>query len=111
MSFVSSTMSFVILSSAPLTITHLGVPPPSPHLESHAMDLDPPKDEVPALAATDLPSASTTPLPVVASSSTATGSRITDAIAALFAHMNVIHTDLVEHIRQVHEHVDLIVEC
>ncbi|GFY81331.1 hypothetical protein Acr_01g0011400 [Actinidia rufa] len=93
-----------------LSSAHLGVHPPPPHLESHAVDLDPPKDEVPAPAATDLPSTSTAPPPTSSSSSAAIDSRIADAIASLFAHIDVIHKDLVERIGQVHDRVDLIVE-
>ncbi|GFY88896.1 hypothetical protein Acr_06g0008360 [Actinidia rufa] len=76
-----------------------------PNSESHVADLDPPEAKVLAHAATDLQSSSTT-----TSASTSNDSRITDTIVSLFAHMDVIHKDLVEHIGQVHERVDLIVE-
>ena len=67
---------------------HLGVSPPPSQLRSHVVDLDPFDDETPPTAAN----------PAVDSTS-----KITDAIAALFTHMNVIHTDLVERIGLVHE--------
>ncbi|GFS37295.1 hypothetical protein Acr_00g0051200 [Actinidia rufa] len=69
-----------------LSNAHLGVAPPPPQLRSHAVDLDPPKDEVPSPAATDISSTSAAPLCATSSvASTATSdSRITDAIAAIF---------------------------
>ena len=67
------------------------------------MDVDPSDDETPP-ATLDVPSTSSAP-PAAASNS-----NIVDAIVALFTHMNVIHTDLVKCVGQVHEHVDLIVE-
>ena len=70
-------------------------------------DLDPLEDEVPP--PTDIPCTSTA-LPPAAASTVASNSKITDAIVVLFTHMNVIHTDLIEHIGLVHERVDLIVE-
>ena len=72
------------------------------------MDLDPFDDETP-LADTDAPFTSTAP-PAAVDPVAASNSKIVDDIAALFTHMNVIHTDLVERIRLVHERVDLIVE-
>ena len=63
------------------------------------MDLDPSEDEVPPPAATDILSTSTASPPAAPTSSTAASdSRVADAIVALFAHMNVIHTDFVERI-------------
>ena len=91
-----------------LSNVHLGVTPPLSQLRSHAVDLDPPKDAVPPPATTDLPSNFVAPPP--ATPIIASDSKIVDAIAAIFAHMNVIHKDLVEHIGQVHERIDLIVE-
>ncbi|GFY82955.1 hypothetical protein Acr_02g0011950 [Actinidia rufa] len=91
---------------------HLGVSPPPPPRSPHVVDIDPSDNEVPPPAATDFPSTSTTPPPTTfaAASTAASDFRISDAIVALFAYMNVIHTDLVEGIGQVHERVDLIVE-
>ena len=65
-----------------------------------------PSDETPPLVALDVPSTSAAPSDPAATSN----SRIANAITTLFAHMNVIHSDLVERIEHVHEHVDLIVE-
>ena len=90
---------------------HLGVRHPLPHLESHDVNLDPPEDEVPVPAATYLSSTSTAPSSAAASSFAAINSTIATAIAALSARMHVIHKDLFKCIGQVHEHVDLIVEC
>ena len=87
---------------------HLSVAHPPPQLQPHAVDLDLSDDETP-LAAPDVPSTSSTPL-ADDDLATVSNSKIADAIAALFTHMNVIHTDLVERIGQVHECVDLIVE-
>ena len=52
-----------------------------------------------------IPSTSIAPLPVAptAGSTATSDSKIADAITALFVHMNVIHTDLVKRIGQVHE--------
>ena len=85
---------------------HLGVAHPPPQLRLHVVELDPSQDKVPTTTTTDIPSSSTVP-PHVALTAT---SKIDDAIATLFAHMNVIHTGLVERIGQVHERVNLIVE-
>ncbi|GFS44984.1 hypothetical protein Acr_00g0093380 [Actinidia rufa] len=63
----------------------------------------------PLPAATDVPSSSTAPT-TTATPTDASSSKIVDAIAALFTHMNVFHMDLVERIGLVHERVDLIVE-
>ncbi|GFS42825.1 hypothetical protein Acr_00g0081890 [Actinidia rufa] len=85
---------------------------PSPQLRPHAVDLDPSDNELPPPTATDVPSTFTAPPPTTptAGSTAAFDSKIANAIAALFAHMNVIHIDFVECIGQVHERVDLIVE-
>ena len=90
---------------------HLGVASP-PQLRPHAVDHDPSDNELSPPTATDVPSTFTTPPPTVptAGSTAAFDSKIADAIAALFAHMNVIHIDFIERIGQVHERVDLIVE-
>ena len=94
--------------------SHLGVtpPPPLPQLWSHALEFDPSEDELPPSTATNIPSTSVVPplAAPTAASTAAFDSKIADAIVALFAHMYVIHTDLVERIGQVHERVDLIVE-
>ena len=74
------------------------------------MDLDPLEDEVPHPAATNMLCTFTAHPPITAST-VAFDSKIVDAIAVLFAHMNVIHTDLIERISLVHEQVNLIVEC
>ncbi|GFS37307.1 hypothetical protein Acr_00g0051290 [Actinidia rufa] len=89
---------------------HLRVAPPPPQLRSHVVDLIPSNDEAPStpLVAIDIPSTSTTPPP--AALATASDPKIAEAIAALFAHIDVIHKDLVECIGLVHEQVDLIVE-
>ena len=73
------------------------------------MDFDSLEDEVPPPVTTDIPFTSTAPPPAAPSTGT-TDSRIANAIAALFAHINVIHSDLIERIGLVHEQVDLIVE-
>ncbi|GFZ21323.1 hypothetical protein Acr_29g0004850 [Actinidia rufa] len=87
---------------------HLDVAPPIPQLWTHVVDLDPSNDETP-LATTDVPSSSTAP-PTSVDLVVALNSKIADAIAALVTHMNVIYTNLVERIRQVYEHIDMIVE-
>ena len=87
---------------------HLGVTPPPPQLRPHAVDLDLSNDETPPVAL-DVPSTSFAP-PPTADPAAASNSKIADAIATLFTHMNVIHTDLVERNRQVHERIDLIME-
>ncbi|GFZ10967.1 hypothetical protein Acr_22g0003650 [Actinidia rufa] len=74
---------------------HLRVAHPPPQLEPHVVELNPLDDEIPPLAATDIPSTSTAPSPVAFATS---DSKVADSIAALFAHMDVIHKDLVEHI-------------
>ncbi|GFZ05270.1 hypothetical protein Acr_17g0008420 [Actinidia rufa] len=85
-------------------------------LWSHALDLDYSDDEAhPPLVATNILYTSTAPPPTApaaaaAALTTASNSRIVDAIAALFAHVNVIHVDLVERIGLVQERVDLIME-
>ena len=72
------------------------------------MEHDPANEEVPPPTSIDVPSSSTAPL---ATTAIATSKPIIiDAIAALFAHMDVIHKDLVDRIGQFHERVDLIVE-
>ena len=91
-----------------LSNVHLGVAPPPSQLQSHAVELDPSDKEVPPPASTDVPYSSTAPPPAATATSDLT---ITDANATLFTHMDVIHKDLVECIGQVHERVDLIVEC
>ncbi|GFY87129.1 hypothetical protein Acr_05g0007680 [Actinidia rufa] len=75
---------------------HLGVAPLPPQLRPHAMDLDPSDDEI-SPATPDVLSTSSTP-PSAAHLAATSNSNIADAIAALFTHMNVIHTDLVERI-------------
>ena len=60
--------------------------------------------------APDVPSTSYAP-PTAVDPAVASNSNIVDAIAVLFTHMNVIHTDLVERIGQVHKGNELIVEC
>ncbi|GFZ15728.1 hypothetical protein Acr_25g0001370 [Actinidia rufa] len=88
---------------------HLGVAPPPSQLQSHAVDLNHSDDEVPPPhVATNILSSFIAPSPV--SPIVAFDSKIADAITALFVHVHVIHLDFVEHIGQVHEHVDLIVE-
>ncbi|GFS38363.1 hypothetical protein Acr_00g0057050 [Actinidia rufa] len=77
-------------------------------LRPHVVDLDLSDDETPPLDP-NVQSSSTAP-PLVHLSA-ASNSRIADAIAALFRHVNLIHSNLVERIGQVHERVDLIVEC
>ena len=88
---------------------HLGVIPPFSQLRPHAKDLDPSDNETLSPIAPDVPSTSIAPPPFV-DPAAASNSRIANAIAALSAHMNVIHSDLVERIGHVHERVDLIVE-
>ena len=68
---------------------HLGVAPPPSQLQSHAGDLDPSDDETPPVA-THVQSSSTAPL-IAANPATVSTSKIADAIATLFTHMNVIH--------------------
>ncbi|GFY81067.1 hypothetical protein Acr_01g0008760 [Actinidia rufa] len=79
---------------------HLGVAPPPPQLSPYTMDIDSLDDEVPPLAATNFPSISTAS---TTTSIAVSNSKIVDAITSLFAHMNMIHIDLVECIGQVHE--------
>ncbi|GFY93379.1 hypothetical protein Acr_08g0017750 [Actinidia rufa] len=88
---------------------HLGVAPPLPQLEPHVMELDLSDDKTHPFAATDISFTSTAPL-VATPSTGIVDSKIVDAIAALFAHINVIHSDWVQRIRLVHERVDRIVE-
>ena len=83
---------------------HLGVAPPSPQLRPHSMDLDPSDDETPHVAPNVLFTSAAPPL------AAASNSNIADAIATLFTHMNVIHTDLIKRIGQTHKQIDLIVE-
>ncbi|GFY93378.1 hypothetical protein Acr_08g0017740 [Actinidia rufa] len=82
---------------------------PNSELEPHVVKLDLSDDETHPLAATDIPSTSTAP-PVATPSTGIVDSKIVDAIAALFAHINVIHLDWVQRIGLVHERVDRIVE-
>ena len=89
-----------------LSNAHLGVAPPPLQLRPHAVKLDPSDDETP-LPTTAILSTSTASSSVA---SVASDHNIATAIATLFAHMDVIHKDLVERIGQVHERVDLIVE-
>ncbi|GFY87304.1 hypothetical protein Acr_05g0009430 [Actinidia rufa] len=79
---------------------HLAVASPPPHLVPHVVELDPLKEMVPPSAATDIPSTSTAPSPIAPA---AFDPKITDAIAALFAHIDVIHKDLIESSGLVHE--------
>ena len=82
---------------------YLDVAPPLPQLWPHVVDLDSSDDEAPPVAL-DILSTSFAP-PPPPPPPPASNSKIVDAIAALFTHTNVIHTDLVEHIGQVHEHI------
>ena len=91
-----------------LSNEHLEVAPPPSQLQSHAMELDLSNEEAPPLVSTDVPSSST--VPPAATTIDTYDPTITDAIAILFAHMDVIHKDLVERMGQVHERVDLIIE-
>ncbi|GFS40496.1 hypothetical protein Acr_00g0068890 [Actinidia rufa] len=89
-----------------LSNAHLGVTPLPLQLRPYAMDLDPSDDEAPPPPiAIDIPFTSIAPPPTapVAALTIAFDSRIADTIAALFAHINVIHADLVERISLVHE--------
>ncbi|GFY85396.1 hypothetical protein Acr_04g0001340 [Actinidia rufa] len=88
---------------------HLGVAPPPHQLEPYVVEFDLSDDETPPPAATDIPSTSTAP-PHAAPLTGSVDSKIVDAIAALFAHINVIHSDLVKRIGLVHERVDRIAE-
>ncbi|GFZ19618.1 hypothetical protein Acr_28g0003230 [Actinidia rufa] len=99
------TLTGTAATSWRMSNAHLGVAPPS-QLRFHAVDLDPFDNEAP-FGATDPPSTSNAPH--AATDLVASILKIVDAIAALFTHMNVIHTDLVEGIGLVHKRVDLIV--
>ncbi|GFS34422.1 hypothetical protein Acr_00g0033940 [Actinidia rufa] len=75
---------------------YLGVASSPPQLWPHDVNLDPSDDKTP-LDAPDVPSTSFAPLST-ANPAASSNSKIADAIAALFMHMNVIHMDLVERI-------------
>ena len=88
-----------------LSNAHLGVAPFS-WLRSNAIEIIPSNDEAP-LPTKDVLSASTDPS---AAAPTTDVPSIAVAIAALVAHMDGIHKDLVELIGQIHEQVDRITE-
>ncbi|GFY95410.1 hypothetical protein Acr_10g0007950 [Actinidia rufa] len=89
-----------------LSNAHFGVAPPPPHLETHVMDLDPPEE----VAATDIsstsvapPSTASTVAPSTIDFVVASNKMIANAIATLFAYVNVIHSNLIHRIGLVHE--------
>ncbi|GFZ06455.1 hypothetical protein Acr_18g0006250 [Actinidia rufa] len=94
------TRRILLLSNA-----HLGVAAPPPRLRPHSVEFVPFDDEITP------PHGDSSPLPdPPVASSAVPALALTATISSLVAHMDMIHKDLIERIRLVHERVDRIAE-